>query len=172
VSGDNPTQRLEALGTLTAEVDAANPTPEAVAAQEAEEKAVEQVNAAARSWGMIPYSIGGTLAILAPELRQVYTEEACYEWGKAAAAVSTKYGWDGPDDMPELALITASMGFAVPSFFIVRDKMRELREGKATGLLAKIGVWWRDRKAKKAAAEKADAPAGGVPAEATAKGGA
>jgi hypothetical protein len=122
---------------------------------------------------MIPYSIGGTLAILAPELRQVYTQEACYAWGEAAAAVSKKYGWDGPSDLPELALATASIGFILPSALIVREKMRELREGKATGLLARVALWWRNRKAAKAATAAAPGESAGaaVPAEATAQAG-
>ena len=165
---DSPVQRLEALGTMTAEVDAENPTLEQQHAAQAEEKEAVEVDAAAKEWGFIPFTIGGMLAILAPELKAIYTEDACYQWGKAAAAVSKKYGWESPSNMPELALATATLHFAVPSVLIVREKLREMREGKATGMLAKLGVWWRDRKARKAAAKAAAGESTGaaVPAEA------
>jgi hypothetical protein len=166
MSTDTPEARLEALGGMAAEVDAANPTAEQQQAQEQEVREGEQVDEAARQWGFIPFTIGGTLAILAPELRAIYTEDACYQWGKAAAAVSKKYGWDSPSAMPELALAAASLHFVVPSVLIVRAKLQEMKEGKATGLAAKLGVWWRARKAAKAAKEQGgEAPAAqGAPA--------
>lgn len=149
---DNPLERLDALGRMAEEVDAANPSPQQQQAQDKQAKEEVALDAAAKSWGMIPYSLGGTLAILAPELREVYTEKACYEWGMAAAAVSKKYGWDSPEGMPELALAAATIGFALPSVVIVSGRLKQLREGKVEGWLGKVGVWWRARKAKKAAA--------------------
>lgn len=163
-------ERLQALGGLADEVDGAHPAEqERAAAEEQQQERQEQaLDAGAKAWGMIPYSIGGTLAILAPELREVYTHEACYAWGQGAQAVATKYGWDSPESMPELALIGATLGFAVPSYLVIRGRLDDMKAGKATGLWARVGVWWRARKAAKAA--KAQAPGEGmgaaVPAEA------
>jgi hypothetical protein len=150
MSTDSPQSRLEALAELTADVDAANPSMEQRAAEAQEEKQAAAVDQAAKDWGYIPFTIGSTLAMIAPELKAVYTEEACLQWGTHAAAVAEKYGWKSPAS-PEIALAACTLQFAVPSVLIVREKLREMREGKATGLLAKVGVWWRTRKAAKAA---------------------
>lgn len=167
-------ERLEALGGMADEVDGAHPAQveQAQAEEQAQERQGAALDAAAKSWGMIPYSIGGTLAILAPKLRDVYTAEACYAWGQSAQAVAEKYGWDSPGNMPELALAAASLGFAVPSYVAIREQLDAMEAGKATGLWARIGVWWRARKAKAAAAKAApgDGVGAAVPAAAMAAG--
>lgn len=167
---DSPMDRLEALGGLVEEIDGANPGHEAQAAAQAEEKQATEHDAAAKAWGMIPFALGGALSILAPELRQVYTEEACYGWGQGAAAVSRKYGWDSPGELPELALIVSTIGLALPSYVAIRAKVEEVKDGKATGLLARLGIWWRARKAARAAAKAA--PGEGVGAAVPAAAGA
>lgn len=151
---DNPQDRLAALGQATQETDQANPDPAQAAEQERAERQADEAEQGAKDWGMLPFMIGGLAAMIEPELRQVYSEERCLIWGKSAHQVAQKYGWDSPSNMPELALFTSTVTFAIPTFFMVRAKLAEMKEGKASGLLAKVGLWWRARKAAKEAASK------------------
>lgn len=130
--------KLESLGAMVAEVDATGPVAQAeVQAQaEAEADAEEQ----AREWGMIAYTIGGALAMLAPELREVYTERACMDWGRAVVPVADKYGWNGPSGVPEIGLAISTMGLAVPSFLVIRAKLAHLKaQREAAEAAAKRG---------------------------------
>ena len=149
---DSPAKRLEALGGMAAELDDANPDPEQQqAAQEEQAKAAES-DVAAKQWGMLMYSIGGMACMIAPELRQVYSEERCFNWGQQANLVAEKYGWNGPSSMPELMLIASTAGFFVPTFFVVREKIKDAKEGNGpNSWLTKAAIWWRTRKARKAA---------------------
>ncbi len=47
----------------------------------------------AKGWAGLPYVFGGILARGMPELREVYTEAACLDWGRAMVPVARKYGW-------------------------------------------------------------------------------
>src|SRR5712691_8951715 len=47
----------------------------------------------AKGWAGLPYVFGGILARGMPELREVYTETACLDWGRAMVPVARKYGW-------------------------------------------------------------------------------
>jgi hypothetical protein len=128
--------KLDALAGLVSEVDAAGPaTPE----QQAEQAVADTMDASAREWGVIAYTIGGALAMLAPELRQVYTEDACYTWGQSAAVVAQKYGWDSPGDVPEIGLLLATAGLAVPSYLAVSSRIKAIRlaQSKAASDAAK-----------------------------------
>ncbi|HWP19767.1 MAG TPA: hypothetical protein VNO84_11610 [Burkholderiaceae bacterium] len=116
--------KLEALGQMTAEADAlGGPTPE----QAEQQAAMDAAETAAREWGVIAYTIGGALSMLAPELRQVYTEDACMGWGRAMVPVADKYGWNAPSDVPELGLIIATAGLAVPSYVAVRRRLDAIK---------------------------------------------
>lgn len=153
---DTPAQRLEALGGMTEELDAANPDPAQRQAEEAAQAAeVERATAAdlaAKQWGMLMFTIGGFACMVAPDLKPVYSEERCFNWGQQANTVAEKYGWNGPSAMPELALIASTAGFAIPTFFAVRASIAAARDGKGpAGWLARVGLWWRTRKARKAA---------------------
>ncbi len=157
---DSPAERLEALGSMVDELDGANPDPAQQQAeqqaQEAEAARVSESELAARQWGMLMFTIGGMACMVAPDLRPVYSEERCFMWGQQANAVAEKYGWNGPSRMPELALLASTAGFAVPTFFAVRAQIDAARDGKGpAGWLAKAGIWWRTRKARKAAATAA-----------------
>lgn len=142
-------QRMEGLGDLADEIDAEGPpTAEQQQAQAVEAAGEEN----ARQWGAVAFMIGGALSMVAPELRQVYTEEACLNWGRAMNPVAEKYGWNGPSALPELGLVIATAGLAMPSYFAVRARIQAAQEGKEkTGWLASVAEWWRDRKARKAA---------------------
>lgn len=156
------TEKLEGLSGLVGEADAVGgPTPEQVE-QQAEATADEM---AAREWGGIAWSVGGFLSLMAPELKQVYTEERCLAWGATVVPVAKKYGWDGVSRFPELALCVSTMALAVPTFFVIRARLTE--DGKPGqeqgGVMGALRKWWRNRRAAKAAqvVEQAAAPGGG-----------
>jgi hypothetical protein len=99
---------------LRAEEEALNPPPP------------EGVPDPAEIWALIPKQLGALLGMAMPELGQVYTDHACREWGVGMAAVSQKYGWDAADTLakfaPELALVTATIPLAVPTYFAVKKR--------------------------------------------------
>jgi len=130
--------KLEALGGTVAELDD-ELTPRTPEEQAAQDKAAEQADPVyqARAWGALAYSVGGMLSMIAPELKQVYTEDACLAWGHAVVPVAEKYGWSGPSNVPELGLILATVPLALPSFFIVREKLRAMRKAKEAADVAR-----------------------------------
>lgn len=80
----------------------------------------------AETWAVLPAMIGSTLAIALPELRAVYTPEACRDWGAAMAPVADKYGWSADGLLgPEIGLIAASLPFAVATFAAVKARRAE-----------------------------------------------
>lgn len=157
-------QKLEALGSMTAEVDAENPDPQATAAAAAEAEQATASDLAAKQWGMLMFTIGGMAQMLAPELRPVYSEERCFAWGQQANAVAEKHGWNGPSAMPEIALIASTAGFLVPTFLVIRQKVEQAKAAKDGTLLEKVAMWWQSRKARKAQQQRP--AAGEVVAEA------
>ena len=151
MSDQNGAVRLEQLAGMAQETDADNPTAEQQqeqAEQAAKETAADQ---AARQWGMIMFTVGGFACMIAPELKPVYSEDRCFQWGQHANAVAEKYGWTGPSAMPELALMASTVGFAVPTYLMVSAKLKEAKEGGPSSWVAKLGLWWRTRRAAKAA---------------------
>lgn len=140
---------LAALGTLTQEADDANPDPGVQAKKMELEAAKSADEQSAQEWAQVLFVVGGTVCIIAPELKPLYSQANCLQWGEAAQAVAKKYHWDAPA-LPEIALAAATMHIAVPTFFVIREKIRTIKEGKAEGLAAKIGMWWRARQARKA----------------------
>lgn len=119
---------MEALEGLVFEVDGEAPaTPE----QQQEAQAAQALDAGAREWGMIAFVIGNGLAIIAPELKAVYTEDACMGWGRAMVPVAEKYGWNNPAAIPELGLIIATTSLAVPSVIAIRGRVQEIKAAKA-----------------------------------------
>lgn len=122
--------KLEALEGLVHEVDTEGPP---TAEAQAEAQAADAAEDGAREWGMIVYVVGNGLSMIAPELRQVYTEDACMTWGRSMMPVAEKYGWNNPTSIPELGLIVASATLAVPSFLAVRERVRQVKaEARAT----------------------------------------
>lgn len=63
----------------------------------------------AEAWAVAPAVLGAILGMALPEVRQVYTREACLEWGRAMVPVAEKYGWDADLFGPELALAAVSV---------------------------------------------------------------
>lgn len=123
--------KLESLAVAIDEIDeAVTPkTPEQIAQAEADAKAADP-DVQAKSWGMMAYTIGGMLALLAPELKAVYTEDACLAWGTAMVPVAEKYGWDGPSNVPELGLVMATLPLALPSYLLIRQRIAALKAAK------------------------------------------
>ncbi len=85
----------------------------------------------AKTWAQIPFMLGGMLAMAMPELKQVYTEDACMKWGHGMAAVSDKYGWDAGETIsrwaPEFMLIAASLPLLVPTVRAVKARADEIK---------------------------------------------
>lgn len=126
--------KFDTLDGLVTEVDAEGPptAEQQEQAKQEEQKAQAELAAEdeAREWGMIAYMIGGGLALLAPELKQIYSEDRCLQWGRSVVPVSQKYGWNGPGSIPELGLALSTMTLAVPTYLVVRTKLAELKEAK------------------------------------------
>lgn len=120
--------KLDALGGLVEEVDGASPQAQAEAQAVVQQQA--DAEQGAREWGVIAYTVGSALGMLAPELRQVYTEDACLNWGRAMVPVADKYGWNGPANVPEIGLLLATAGLAVPSVIAVRARLAELKKAR------------------------------------------
>lgn len=116
--------KLDALEGLVTEVDGEGPP---TAEQQQQAKKEEDLEVGARSWGMIAFTIGGGLSLLAPELKQVYSEDACMQWGRSMMPVAEKYGWNSPGALPELGLLMTTMSLAVPSFLVIREKVRQAK---------------------------------------------
>ena len=51
------------------------------------------------AWSMIPKTLGMFASKLLPELKDIFTNDACDEWGNAMALVSQKYGWDAGETL-------------------------------------------------------------------------
>jgi hypothetical protein len=140
--------KMEALGALVDEVDAAGgPTPEQAQQIEAEASA----DAGAREWGVIAFTIGGALSMFLPELKQVYTEEACLNWGRSVVPVAEKYGWGSTGKVPELGLLLATLSLALPTAFCIRHRIKNPEQHKG-GMFSQVRDWWREKRAKGAAA--------------------
>lgn len=147
-------EKLTALGTVAQEVDGEGPpTPE----QQRQEQEATEEERQAREWGAIAFTIGGALSMLAPELRQVYTEAACMRWGESVVPVAKKYGWDGPGKVPELGLLMSTAMLVVPSFFVIKARLKEPVKPGESGMMAAVKDWWRNVRAKRAAKVVGDA---------------
>jgi hypothetical protein len=126
--------KLDALEGLVNEVDGEGPP---TAEQQEQVKKEEDLEAGARSWAMIAFTIGGGLSLLAPELKPVYSEDACMQWGRSMMPVAQKHGWNSPGALPELGLLVTTVGFAVPSFIVIREKLRQAKEKAPVDVEAK-----------------------------------
>lgn len=143
---NTPGGGLAALGAITREADEANPDPATVERAEKEEAAVSAAEQGAREWGRLMFMLGGAVCMVAPELKPVYAQEPCLEWGRQAHAVAEKYQWKGPA-LPELALAVSTLGFAIPTWLVLREKARQISDARNAGAFGKFVLWWRERRA-------------------------
>lgn len=83
-------------------------------------------------WAQIPLMVGGMLSMALPELKGVYTEAACTQWGTAMHAVATKYGWEAGETIsrfaPEIALAVASFPLVAPVVHAVKARKAAVLE--------------------------------------------
>jgi len=141
----DPTERLNALGGMTQDFEQDNPTPEQAQAQASQAQAATVAEDGARDWGMMMYAIGGLVCMAAPELQPVYSEDRCLTWGRHMHQVSQKYGWDAPSAAPEFGLAAASIGFVVPTYLVLSQKIQEAKAAKKS-VLSGLFFWWKNRK--------------------------
>lgn len=118
--------KMEQLGDVIDAVDAESPAGQAE--QQAQAQAADAAEHGAREWGMVVYMVGRGLSMIAPELQQVYTDDACMAWGHSMQPVAEKYGWNGPGNVPEIGLVLATASLAVPSYLVIRKRLEVLRE--------------------------------------------
>lgn len=125
-------EKMNGLAAMAADLDAevTPKTDEELAAEEAAAKAADP-ETQAQAWAGLMAMIGGALTMIAPDLEQVYTEKSCLKWGASVVPVAQKYGWDGPSSVPEIGLLIATLPLAVPSFFLVRARIAQLKAQKA-----------------------------------------
>lgn len=161
MSDTQGSEGLAALGTVTRETDAANPDQATV--QQREQLQVEEAQAeeGAQQWGQIMFLFGGAVTMVAPELKPVYAEARCLTWGKAANEVAKKYEWDAPA-LPELTLAACSMSFVIPTFLVLREKAKEIKDARNAGVFGRLVLWWRARKGEKAGQVATSEPAANV----------
>ena len=157
---DNPAARLEALADATATIEGENPGPEQQAAQQQAATEATEAEQGAKDWGMLMFTVGGFVSMIDPRLQKVYSQDRCLTWGQHANLVATKYSLNGMALMPEIALMGCTLGFAVPTFLLLRETMGKLTEATAPANIGtKLAFWWRQRKAAKQAAQQAKAGA-------------
>lgn len=80
----------------------------------------------ADSWALLPAMVGSMLAIAMPELKAVYTPEACQAWGEAMVPVADEYGWNADEVLGQkLALAMATAPFVIGTAFAVKARKAE-----------------------------------------------
>jgi hypothetical protein len=126
---DAPDPHIAELDALGAEI--AGTEGELSAAQAAASAAA--FKAKAESWAFIPAMFGKIVAMALPELKDVYTEDACFAWGEAMVPVAEKYGWGDPAVSVEVALIIATVPLALPTGIAIK-KYLDLRKQQASNL--------------------------------------
>lgn len=102
------------------------------AQQEAEDRILhgdpepEPVIDPALAWGQVAMMFGGILGMAMPELKSVYTEQACMDWGGGMAQVAAKYGWEADETIakfgPECALAIASFPLVAGTVVAIKSR--------------------------------------------------
>lgn len=85
----------------------------------------------ADAWAEIPRKVGALLAIAAPELAAVYTDDACNEWGRDMHRVAVKRGWSVDGLPPEVAALISSAALVLPTVAILKIKRDAMRRARA-----------------------------------------
>lgn len=83
------------------------------------------------AWAEIPRKVGSLLAIVAPELRDVYSEEACKGWGRDMHRLATKRGWSAEGLPPEVAAGISTCGLLLPTLVVLKARRDAVRRAQA-----------------------------------------
>jgi hypothetical protein len=75
-----------------------------------------------QEWAGVPFVLGGLLSKVLPELKDVYTMEACLAWGESMVPVARKYRWSMGGFELEAALFMATWGLASPTFDAIKKR--------------------------------------------------
>lgn len=119
---------LAAAGAVDAQAD----TAAGVAPPEGAASAAPSVDPA-EVWASIPATIGGVLCMALPELKAVYTPEACRQWGASMVPVAVKHGWETKELPVEIPLMIASLGFLLPTLRAVQLRRAAAQADKPQG---------------------------------------
>lgn len=109
-------QNPEQLADLVAlEASAAETMPPEIEA--------EKIADPAETWAMLPAMVGSILCMAMPELRGVYSPEACQAWGAAMVPVADEQGWNADEVLgPKMALAAASVPFVLGTVFAIKAR--------------------------------------------------
>ena len=142
------TAKLEALGGMTQGFEKDNPSPDQAAKQQQAAQVTVLNDQGAREWGVMLFSIGGMICMIAPELKPVYSEDRCYQWGQHMQNVCQKHGWSSPKSSPEFGLLMASVTFLLPTITVLPSKIKEAKQ-KQNSVLGRIVMWWQKKRGAK-----------------------
>lgn len=90
----------------------------------------------ALAWAEIPQMVGQMLTMALPELKPVYTDKACLEWGKSMHRLAVKRGWSADGLPPEVSVALVSATIVIPTAIAI--KMRR-QVAKAQDAAKKAG---------------------------------
>lgn len=105
---------------------------------EAERKAREQAaqgdadKKEAAQWAGIPYVFGAIVGEAMPELRPVYSEERCMDWGEKMLPVARHYGWNVGVFGLWAGLLAASWQMIKPTASAVIQRRKAAEEAEKT----------------------------------------
>lgn len=143
------TSKLESLGGMTQDFEKDNPSPEQAQKRQQAEQITVLSDQGAREWGIMLFSIGGMITMIAPELKPVYSEERCFQWGQHMQNVCQKHGWSSPKSSPEFGLLMASVTFLLPTISVLPSKIKEAK-AKQNSMLGRVVMWWHKKRGTKA----------------------
>jgi hypothetical protein len=130
---ETPPEHAAALDDLAKEIAGVE-----AAAEQLDTATAAYFKAKSESWAFLPEMFGKIMAVALPELKDVYTEEACLAWGEAMVPVADKYGWGDPAVSVELALIIATVPLALPTFQAATKYLHERKAAQGQGRPAQL----------------------------------
>ena len=88
----------------------------------------------AESWAMLPAMVGSILCMAMPELKAVYTPDACNAWGAAMVPVADEQGWNADEFLgPKMGLLVASAPFVLGTVFAIKARKAAALPDKQKG---------------------------------------
>lgn len=86
-------------------------------------------------WASVPQTIGSVLVMALPELKGVYSREACRAWGEAMVPVAMKYGWEAKALPVEIPAIFATLALVLPTVIAVKARRAKAAEPPADAVV-------------------------------------